>query len=371
MHLLLFPINQIILSKKQAKRKLLSLSVVRLRPPHLTMCGGCRRRQRGPDGRVTGGGRGCGVVLAVLALAAAAAVAFLEGTAGGVSYEGESWFHECAKWDAEGGRFLASTFFGGGVAEVRTGEEAERVVVADPDAAGRVALGLAIDAPRRRVLVVYADRPPRFGYAALGAYELGSWRRLFLTRLEAPGESTFADDVAADEDGNAYVTDARGSKIWKVSPGGELLGVIKNATFVQRPGPLNNFVGLNGIVYHPNGYLLIVHTSGGDLFKVDPKTETVHVVKVQGSLKRGDGLELLSPTRLAVAGMPSRLVESSDDWETASVTGRYVGPIHRIGASVTVKDGDVYVNHILGFGLGKKKTHVIARAVFSPLAAAS
>ncbi|KAL6901959.1 hypothetical protein ACP4OV_004835 [Aristida adscensionis] len=344
------------------------------------MCGGCRRRRpRGPDGSVVagggGGGRGwCGTALAVAALAVAAAVAFLEGTAGGVSYAGDGWFHECAKWDAEGGRFLVSTFFGAGVAEVRggEGEEEERVVVADPDAARRFALGLAVDAPRRRVLVVYADRPPRFGYSALGAYELGSWRRLFLTRLDAPGELTFADDVAPDEDGNAYVTDTMGNKIWKVGPDGELLGVIRNATFVQRPGTLNNLCGLNGIVYHPNGYLLVVHTSGGDLFKVDPATGGVRVVKLlRGSLKQGDGLELLSATRLAVAGVPSRLVESSDDWETASVTGRYVGPMHRIASSATVKDGDVYVSHIVGFGLGKKKTHVIARAVFSPLAVAS
>lgn len=173
--------------------------------------------------------------------------------------------------------------------------------------------------------------------------------------------------MAADVDGNAYVTDFKGSKIWKVSPDGEPLPTITNATFTQRPGTLDNLIGLNGIVYHPNGYLLVIHTSGGDLFKVDPKTAAVSVVKVRGSLKRGDGLELLSPTRLAVAGMPNRLVESSDDWKTASVTGRYVGPAHRVGSSATVKDGDVYVNHIFGFGLGKKKTHVIAKAVFAPL----
>jgi hypothetical protein len=155
------------------------------------MCGGCCRRQRGPDGAPVGGRRGgcCGAILAVLALAAAAAVAFLEGTAGGVSYAGDGWLHECAKWDAEGGRFLASTFYGASVAEVRGGEAEERVVLADPDAAGRVALGLAVDAPRRRLLLVYADRLPRIGYAALGAYELGSWRRIFLTRLDVPGAS--------------------------------------------------------------------------------------------------------------------------------------------------------------------------------------
>jgi hypothetical protein len=180
------------------------------------------------------------------------------------------------------------------------------------------------------------------------------------------GDSTLADDVAVDEEGNAYVTDAKGNKIWKVSPDGEPLSVIKNATFFQRPGWINNFVGLNGIVYHPNGYLLVIHTSGGDLFKVCPKTGSVHVVKVKGSLKTGDGLALLSPTRLVAAGLVSRLVESDDDWETAVVTGRYVGPAHRIGSSATVKDGDVYINHIIGFGLGKK-THVISKAAFAPL----
>ena len=162
------------------------------------MCGRGRRRRGGSDSAVAvSSGRGfCATALAVVTLAAAAAVAFLESTSGGgVAYAGEGWLHECAKWDAEGGRFLVSTFFGAGVAEVRVGGGSEgglveeRVVVADPEVAGRVALGLAVDAPRRRVLVVYADRPPRFGYAAVGAYELGSGRRIFLARLDGPGTS--------------------------------------------------------------------------------------------------------------------------------------------------------------------------------------
>jgi hypothetical protein len=61
--------------------------------------------------------------------------------------------------------------------------------VADPGAAGRSATGLTLDAPRRRLLVVYTDLAPWFGYAAVAAYELGSWRRLFLVRLDRPGAS--------------------------------------------------------------------------------------------------------------------------------------------------------------------------------------
>ncbi|KAF2913796.1 uncharacterized protein [Oryza sativa Japonica Group] len=342
------------------------------------MCGDCCGGGAGgaAEARAAGAGggrkRGCvGTALALVALAAAAAVAVLEGTAGGVSYVGDGWLHECAKWDADGRRLLVSNFFGAGVSELRAEtkgkeKEEERVVLADPDVAGRVALGLTVDAPRGRLLIVYADRMPRFRYSAVAAYELASWRRLFLTRLDGPGDSTLADDVAVDDEGNAYVTDAKGNKIWKVSPDGEPLSVIKNAAFFQRPGWINNLVGLNGIVYHPSGYLLVVHTSGGDLFKVDPETGSVRVVQVKGSLKAGDGLALLSPARLVAAGLVSRLVESDDDWETAAVTGRHVGPAHRIGSSATVKDGDVYINHIIGFGLGKK-THVISKAAFAPL----
>jgi hypothetical protein len=60
-------------------------------------------------------------VLAVLALAASAVIAFLEGTAGGVSYAGEGWFHECAKWDAVPGVHLPRRRRGGGARGRRRG----------------------------------------------------------------------------------------------------------------------------------------------------------------------------------------------------------------------------------------------------------
>lgn len=176
-----------------------------------------------------------------------------------------------------------------------------------------------------------------------------------------------ADDVTVDGDGNAFVTDAKGSRIWKVGAGGELLSTIRSPLFTPSKGWLANVVGLNGIVFHPNGYLLVVHTFGGRLFRVDPTTEEVNVVEVSGgSLLLGDGLALLSPTKLVVAGTPSgRMLESSDDWRTAALTGSYYGPLHRIASSATVKDGKVFLNHLVGGGLGRR-THVITEAVFSP-----
>ncbi|KAM7495797.1 hypothetical protein LguiA_020211 [Lonicera macranthoides] len=238
-------------------------------------------------------------------------------------------------------------------------------VVKDVDLAGNASLGLIIDRPRNRVLVAVGDV---FGnrYSALAAYDFTSWKRLFLTQLSGSGpEKTFADDVAVDAEGNAYVTDVKGSKIWKVGPTGEYLDTITSPLFTPKEWYKNLFA-LNGIVYHPNGYLLVIHTFTGNLFKINMKDNEIKLVKLpDGPLSFGDGLELLSSTKLLVAGNPAtRLVESTDDWESARVVGKSPGLSHRIATATTVKDGKVYVNHLFGMGYPKKK-HVLVEAVFS------
>ncbi|WOL15986.1 hypothetical protein Cni_G24768 [Canna indica] len=316
------------------------------------------------------------MAIILLLLVSAVPLAFivsLERSAAGFTYQSKDWVHECTKWDADGRRFLASTFLGGGVVDLTAsdpdavgGALTERIVVSDPDAAGNVSLGIAIDRKRSRLLVAYTNFR---GYrsSSVAAYDLGSFERLFFTGLSGPDdEDSFADDVTVDEDGNAYVTDAKSNKIWKVGLNGEFISIIRSKVFIQTKEWYYNFVGLNGIVYHPDGYLLVIHTASGYLFKVNTANEEVSVVKVSGSLFMGDGMELLSPTKLIVAGTVSaKLVESSDGWETAKVTAVYIGPVHRLASSATVKDGRVYLNHLIGAGI-MKRTHVLAEAVLLP-----
>lgn len=146
---------------------------------------------------------------------------------------------------------------------------------------------------------------------------------------------------------------------------GKLVSIIRNPLFTPKEW-YKTFVGLNGIVYHPDGFLIVIHTFSGNLFKIDlTKGEEVKIIKVKGGpLYFGDGLELLSPNKLVVAGNPSgRLVESSDGWNTASVVVTFSGPRHRLATAATVKDGKVYLNHMIGMGYPKKK-HAIVEAVF-------
>lgn len=243
----------------------------------------------------------------------------------------------------------------------------EVTVVKDPDLTGNSSLGIVVDRPRNRLLVAISDILGN-NYNALAAYDLSTWDRLFLTKLGgSDNEKSFADDVAVDAEGNAYVTDAKSNKIWKVGADGKFVSFIRNPHFIAKEW-YKNLIGLNGIVYNPDGFLIVIHTFSGMLYKIDIAKEDheVKLIKVAGgSLAFGDGLELLSPTKLVVAGNPSgRLVESSDRWETASVVAKFKGPAHRLATAATVKDGRVYLNHFLGMGYPKKK-HALVEAVFS------
>ncbi|GAV83617.1 hypothetical protein CFOL_v3_27063 [Cephalotus follicularis] len=290
-------------------------------------------------------------------------------------YHSSGLFRECAKWDHLNRRFLVS-YMDGGVGQVTVPHDyspgsvlREVTVVKEPDLIGNGSLGIAVDHLRNRLLVVFADIMGN-RYGALAAYDLSTWHRLFLTQLSGPGgEKSFADDVAVDAVGNAYVTDAKGSKIWKVSVNGEFLSIIKSPLFTPKEW-YKNLVTLNGIVYHPDGFLIVIHTFSGNLYKIDvtkgdDEVKLINVSGGGGSLRFGDGLELLSATKLVVAGNPSgRLVESSDGWETASIVAKFSGPAHRLATAATVKDGRVYLSHLFGLGYPKKK-HAIVEAVFS------
>ncbi|MBA0652852.1 hypothetical protein Goklo_020078, partial [Gossypium klotzschianum] len=286
-------------------------------------------------------------------------------------YHSSGFFRECAKWDDQGRRFLVS-FLEGGVGEILVPQNytpdvvlQEVTVVKDSDLTGNASNGIALDRPRNRLLVAVADVLGN-RYSGLAAYDLSTWKRLFLTKLSGPGdEKSMADDVAVDADGNAYVTDVKGSKIWKVGVDGELLSTLTNPLFTPKEW-YKSLLGLNGIVYHPDGYLIVIHTLSGNLFKIDLAIgDEVKLIEVAGGpLAFGDGLELISPTKLVVAaGNPSgRLVESTDGWETASVVAKFKGPMHRLATAATVKDGKVYLNHMFGMGY-PRKTHALVEFV--------
>ncbi|UFH56762.1 gluconolaconase [Spirosoma sp. KNUC1025] len=130
-----------------------------------------------------------------------------------------------------------------------------------------------------------------------------------------PGSPHFANDIAIQPDGTVYVTDSFAPVIYKVLSSGQASILVESPLFSSMT------FGLNGIVYHPNGYLIVAQTGAGKLYKVDLMNGNA-ITEVGGlpSLP-GDGLTLFNNDLYVVTGSGSRVaqVRSTDNWQTASI----------------------------------------------------
>jgi len=140
-------------------------------------------------------------------------------------------------------------------------------------------------------------------------------RRSDLDALLPADEPNFANDVTLAPDGTAYVTDSFSPVIYKVTPDGTASILVRDNVRFTSPT-----FGLNGIVYHPNGYLIVANAGQGKLYKVDLQNgNAISEITGTGALP-GDGLTLLNNDLYVVTG-GTRVaqVRSTDNWLTASI----------------------------------------------------
>jgi sugar lactone lactonase YvrE len=152
-------------------------------------------------------------------------------------------------------------------------------------------------------------------------------------------KSHFANDVTVGKDGSAYVTNSMARVVYKVDP--------KNSVSIILPNTFGEGqVMLNGIVFHPSGYLLVAESTAGDIYKVPLSSPgSFTKVKLPEAVTGADGI-LLHPdgSLIVVRNDASRSVvalKSTDEWATAHVDAR--GQFGTQGTTAAVKDNNVYV----------------------------
>ncbi|QHW00107.1 SMP-30/gluconolactonase/LRE family protein [Spirosoma endbachense] len=140
-------------------------------------------------------------------------------------------------------------------------------------------------------------------------------RRTDLDALLPAADPNFANDVTIAPDGTAYVTDSFSPVIYKVTGAGAASILVRDDV---RFASLT--FGLNGIAYHPNGFLIVANTGQGKLFKVDLQNgNAITEVSGTGSLP-GDGLTFLNNDLYVVTG-GNRVAQlrSTDNWQSATI----------------------------------------------------
>lgn len=139
-------------------------------------------------------------------------------------------------------------------------------------------------------------------------------RRVDLDNL-LPNVNHFANDLAIAPDGTVYVTDSFAPVVYRVTRDGQASILVNDSRFASTS------FGLNGIVYHPNGYLIVVKTSEGKLFKIDLQNNNA-ISEVSGvTLQGGDGMTLVGNDLYIVTGSGSQVsqVRSTNNWQSASL----------------------------------------------------
>jgi len=282
-------------------------------------------------------GAGCSLALLLAACANDKDVATL-GPPAQVNFTQAGLYPEGTQYDDAGGRFLVSSQTAGRIGQVK--DDGTYSQFAD-DAQLISTIGLNLDVPRNRLLVAVSD--PGYNTARTTAATL---RKLAAVAIfNSAGAKTgyvslgtlrpayaahFANDIAVDAAGNAYVTDSFAPIIYKIDAQGTASVFLENSALAAPSGSF----GLNGIVYHPDGYLIVAKSDEGALIKV-PLSNPANFTKVNTTglvLTGDDGLQLINNTTLLVVcnaqGQVYRLT-SADGFATVSRTGSFAtGPVY-------------------------------------------
>ena len=133
-----------------------------------------------------------------------------------------------------------------------------------------------------------------------------------------PGEH-FPNDLIFDSSSNVYITDSFANVIYKVAPDG------KASVFADSPLFKTKGIGLNGIVYHPDGYLLVCSSGTGAIYKVNINNPAqVQKVSVDQFFVNADGLLLTATKKLVLVqnGGSDKIYEltSEDGWASAKLS---------------------------------------------------
>lgn len=207
--------------------------------------------------------------------------------------------------------------------------------------------GIRVDEARNRVLVLNSDpgashrsspqTVKRTAQVIELALDSGEVRRIHdLSHLSAG--PTMANDLAVDKAGNIYVTDSFQPQIYRIDQAtGTASVLIRDARLgVEKPGTEGMMAHLNGIVLHPDGFLLAGDYTRGLLWKIPlQQPAALQPVRLPARLTGPDGLVLRDARHLVAvqtaAGADGQLLSevslltSDDGWQSARVS-RVVRP---------------------------------------------
>jgi sugar lactone lactonase YvrE len=275
-------------------------------------------------------------------------------------------YPEGIDYDFKNEKFLFSSLYKGAVYAMNAKGEATVFATSSKLV---LPTGIYTDELRNRLIVANADLgisqkstpASAGGIATVSIFNLKSGELIKEIDLKnfTPNAGSCLNDIAVDAKGNIYITDSFSPNIYKIDNNYIPSLFLTNTIF--QPAP--NQFGLNGIVFHPDGYLLAVKTDDSKLFKISLSDPAVITVVTGTTFSTPDGIELDKNNNLVVVenglGLgKSYTFSSTNNWTSASkINETNIGKEDFPTTATLASDGNVYVvNSKLGKLLAGDKT---------------
>ena len=219
-------------------------------------------------------------------------------------------------------------------------------------------LGTIIDKTNNRLIVcntnpgvsIKSDPETVGQLAQIIIYDLSSGNKIRTVDLANLAEGAhLANDLTVDTEGNIYVTDSFSPIIYKVDVLGNASVLVNNPLFSAPAG----FFGLNGIVYHPDNYLIVGKYDEGKLFKVSLEdtndiTEislTEPVNSVDGLLFTDNNTLILASNNITGAAFNEAIYEitTTDNWDTGTIDNTFLTPPGTFPTTLDRVEDELYV----------------------------
>ncbi len=273
-------------------------------------------------------------------------------------------YPEGIAWNPRAGAFLVSSLRGGQLGLVYPDGRYRRFSTGK----GLITTsGMLVDAERNRVLVCNEDvgvslssvPGTRNRVAQVLEFNLdtGALQQTYDLSSLSRGP-TLANDLALDAQGNIYVTDSFQPQIYKVDRATRQVSIlVRSARLMPAEVPAavqGTQPYLNGIVYHPDGYLIAADYTRGLLWKVTlDSAPAISEIRLPQRLKGPDGLRLKNAHELVIVqSFPGAkgsmsgdvtLLSSNDGWASAYITA-VATPSELDGPTgAALRDGEVWV----------------------------
>ncbi len=164
----------------------------------------------------------------------------------------------------------------------------------------------------------------------------------------------YANGLTLDAKGNIYVTDSHRPIIYKID--GE---TNEPSIFLENQKFGGHDWNLNGIAYHPNGYLITLQMSKGLLFKIDLLTKQISEIQLNKNIIGADGITIINNNQILITQafelkegkMTSgalTLIETENDWKTGKVTDKNTEIALNPTNSIRVKNKIFALNSSIG-----------------------